>query len=111
MTTRMLTLSKMQELTDLQVKRYEEWQTEWIQAYIWWCGDEHCDCSEPHIDHVTPNRKAGYPWINRKNLWAGTFETDGEGRESQAVELKQAADRFGIQLDEEHYGRCVVTQT
>lgn len=91
-----------------------EWETERLVAYIWWCGDDHCDCTQPRIDHISPNRKASYPWIHSKNVWSGTFQSDGEGRPEQRIELEEAAKRCGITLmgtdDDAHYGQCPFTE-
>jgi hypothetical protein len=76
-----------------------------LQAYIWWCGDEDCDCTCPQIDRVTP--RAGHPgWINRERLWTGTFHSRADREESaeQVKELEAAADRYGIELDDDHQG-------
>lgn len=49
------------------------------EAYMWWCGDEICDCTQPTIDYVTRNPKAGLPWVVRKQVWAGCWHSEGGG--------------------------------
>lgn len=82
-----------------------EWQNEWIEAYIWWCGDE-CSCSQPVINYVWPNRHIGFPVTTRRSLWEGTYESEDGDRSMQERELEDAAKRYHIPLDDNHYGRC-----
>lgn len=89
-----------------------DWYVWKIQAYIWWCGDDVCDCTEPLIDVITPNEKAGYPWIERTTIWRGTFRSrDSERGGDPQEELIAACDRYGIKpitvgdVDTVYYGR------
>jgi len=83
-------------------------RSEWVkgrtEARIWWCGDYECDCIQPRIERVTPNREAGYPWIRRETLWEGTFVStgqdssgypDGVTYESLIEELREASKAYG----------------
>ncbi len=80
----------------------KQWLKPRIVAEIWWCGDDYCDCTEPMIVRITPNLKAGYPWIHREVLWSGEFLTETGGyspeeiRERQYEPLRRECRRFGI---------------
>ncbi len=88
----------------------DEWRATWLQVYIWWCGDEHCDCTQPVVERVTPNIEAWYPWIHRERLWEGTFmSSNGYGLEVDEQELRdreldEAAAEYGIALNEQRFG-------
>ena len=78
----------------------QEWESGYVVAYVWYCGDEECACYQPVIQQVSPNREAGYPWVRREALWSGTWVTtagiwgewpDGVTYDSLVEELKQAA--------------------
>lgn len=92
---------------------WERWETVWIEAYIWQCGgifrsmDDPCDCREPRIDRLSPNREGGYPLVHRETLWSGTFKSDAEPDEllAQEAELTMETQRRGITLDDEHYAQ------
>lgn len=51
------------------------WGASYVYADVWWCGDYHCDCTQPQIEIIRPNRKAGRPWIEREVIWSGTFRS------------------------------------
>jgi hypothetical protein len=78
---------------------YETWLTTRVRAEMWWCGDEHCNCTQPQIDRITPNHDAGYPWIKRERLWEGEFQSDASAEESLAQwrELIAAAEKYGAE--------------
>lgn len=90
-----------------------DWEATWFEAHIWQCGgifrsmDDECDCRQPVVDCVTPDRGAGYPRVNRRRVWSGTFHSDAEPDElaAQRAELKAVVYRYGITLNAEHYGR------
>lgn len=83
-------------------QQYADWQSARIVAQLWWCGDEECDCTQPMIERITPNRRAGYPWILRDTLWEGEFITDTweygreEREERQYAPLRAECERIGI---------------
>lgn len=80
------------------------WNEIRVVAYLWWCGDDVCDCTQPCIDQLSPNRQAGYPWIHRDNLWSGKFITDSweyspEDRERlHYAPLREECQRRGIPI-------------
>jgi hypothetical protein len=77
----------------------ERWRCSWWVASVWWCGDDYCDCTQPIVELVEPNFRAGYPWVKRERHWEGTFETDGEGdSEVWRRELAEVAPRFHLKL-------------
>ena len=84
------------------MNRWADWETERTVAHIWWCGDDECDCIQPVIERITPNREAGYPWIRRETIWAGTFVsrgsywTDGPDDDALEKELQAACQERGI---------------
>ncbi len=82
----------------------DNWEAPRMEAYMWWCGSDHCDCQQPRIDYITPDRRGGFPRVNRQNVWSGTYDCDGEEMDLQFIELEQTAGRFGIQLNEHHCG-------
>lgn len=83
-----------------------EWARTLLVAGMWSCEDEDCDCTQPQIDRITPNREAGYPWIRREAVWRGTFrsQADLDERLAQRAELAAAAAERGITLDEDGHG-------
>lgn len=85
----------------------EEWTKEYLEFYIWNCGDELCNCNRPVVEHVTPNHVAGHPWINRKRIWEGTFISDPDYEEYETLrqELIDKAKSYNVTLDEDYYGR------
>jgi len=54
------------------------WGSEHLSAYVWYCGDEVCDCSQAQVVRVGPNRTAGPPWVTREPVWEGQFYSDDE---------------------------------
>ena len=32
-----------------------DWLYPHLEARLWWCEDEECDCTQPQIDRITPN--------------------------------------------------------
>ena len=85
----------------------EEWQSEWLVAHTWWCGDEECDCTQPLIERVAPNLSFGYPLTRRERLWEGDFvsEADPQERAAQESQLMAAAESYGIKLNDRGWGR------
>jgi len=81
---------------------YKRWETPRLYAHIWWCGDEVCNCTQPEVEEIRPNREAGYPWVHRVALWKGTFCSDAEReeRDLQRTEIEVAAMEYGIVLNE-----------
>lgn len=71
------------------------WEDTYEESYIWYCGDEICDCYQPVIEEVSPNRKAGHPWVKRRRVWEGTFfsrphlEEHKEMAEELRIELRK----------------------
>ena len=54
-----------------------------LVAYVWWCGDEWCDCYQPIIQahhracrHLTIHGEE-FHRVEGPYLWQGEFETDG----------------------------------
>lgn len=88
----------------------ERWRTPRIQAHLWYCGDQECDCTHPVIERITPNVDAGYPWIRRETLWEGTFlsntwEYSTEEREElQYAPFRAACQRYGVPIPPEAAG-------
>jgi hypothetical protein len=77
------------------------WQQTWLVASIWYCGDEDfCDCSQPVIELVYPNRQVGPPWVHRERVWEGTFHSQATGDEyrEQRRELYRECRKRGIRL-------------
>lgn len=58
-----------------------------LDGYVWWCGDDYCDCTQPQIMHRLQHPAGGYKDITKP--WQGTFQTDGEGY-NDAHEWKSA---------------------
>lgn len=81
-------------------------------AYMWWCQDDVCDCTQYRIERRTPR-----PYPNRffdiELIWEGEFWTDGTGRfgdhtdEDNAARLqafRDAAEAAGIELVKDRFG-------
>ena len=53
----------------------EPWDAGCIQAHIWHCGDDTCDCYQPRIDHLVPihHPSLGRPGYRIETLWEGSF--------------------------------------
>lgn len=79
-------------------ENYNRWLTPRLEAYIWFCGDLDCDCSQPMIEHIEPNLRAGYPWIKREHVWKGTYRAEASMSEykDQVIELRKACKRYGV---------------
>jgi hypothetical protein len=67
-----------------------------IEAFVWWCGDEHCDCTEAQIRW----RDLSLRPVGIRTLWQGTFRSgwpyEYEPRDgpSPSTELKREAARL-----------------
>ena len=79
-----------------------------LVAYMWWCGDDECDCTQPVIERYTERGR----FFNIERLWEGSFHSqrDPDERAQQEAEMMEAAARFGIELSREDeysdlYGR------
>jgi hypothetical protein len=89
------------------MQEYAEWLRPRLVASVWWCGDDYCDCTKPVIERITPNTNAGYPWIQREQLWEGRFLTrtyeyaHEEREELQYAPLRQACHRLGVAVPSE----------
>jgi len=92
-------------MTDLK----GEWLQTKLEARLWWCEDNVCDCHQPQIDRIKPNMEAGYPWIRRENVWRGTYTWGGEDMDKLRAELLEAANAHGISVDLDGYGVLVVS--
>lgn len=85
----------------------EQWLRGYEVARIWWCEDEVCDCTQPVIELVTPNRRQGYPWVFRTNVWEGRFLTDTweytaqQRDELQYAPLREACAQRGVAVPEQ----------
>lgn len=82
------------------------WLDTRLEARIWWCGDEYCDCTKPVIERITPNLQAGHPWVHRETVWEGRFLTDtgtyslAAREELQYAPLREACQRLGVPVPE-----------
>ncbi len=87
-------------MDDRRLRR--EWMAGRTRAYVWWCGDEVCDCVMPVIERLTPNTKAGFPWVHVERVWEGTFVSrsygypDGMDYDTLLAELRQACEEHDI---------------
>lgn len=79
----------------------DEWRIPKLVATMWHCGDDVCNCWQPQIDLVLPGFQ--FPVIQRFEVWRGTFISDPEFKEMQAMrkELAEEAAKLGIPMDEE----------
>lgn len=61
------------------------------QGYVWWCGDDWCDCYQATIEHRTPN-PIDRRWAIVDTAWQGGFYTGDEGDEhsTAVLELRRA---------------------
>jgi hypothetical protein len=77
---------------------YDNWGRTYLEAQIWHCGDEICNCYQPQIDEISPNHCGGYPWIHRKEIWRGSFISEPNPKELSAMqkELAEKAKELGI---------------
>lgn len=89
----------------VDVKR-PTWEDTYLVGYIWWCGDEQCDCTQPVIERVSPNLRAGRLWIHRESVWQGSFHSQVEPAESvqQRRELWEAVATMDEPVWTEPYG-------
>lgn len=71
-----------------------------IEARLWWCGDEVCDCRQPQIVQKTPNLAVGSPWYRVQTLWEGTFRSEPSSDELAALrrELEDECRKRGLLL-------------
>ena len=79
----------------------EQWETGYVAAYIWGCGDD-CNCIEPRIDRIEPNHQMGFPFIRRTVLWVGTFHADAwydSAYEEAVAELAEAKKDYPEAVD------------
>lgn len=61
-----------------------------LRAYVWDCGDPHCECSQAIIEAVYPHPVLAFA-IRPETIWAGEFHTDGEpGARTELFRLHQA---------------------
>jgi hypothetical protein len=87
-------------MTDRRVR----WLEKRLEAQMWWCGDDYCDCTQPVIERITPNHQAGYPWVHRERVWEGEFLTSTEqysAEEREALQfapLREACQQFGVTI-------------
>jgi hypothetical protein len=59
-----------------------------VEGYVWWCGDEWCDCTQAQIERVVPN--PNWPGtVLRTVIWSGTFYSGGEA--GATTELNRVA--------------------
>ena len=88
-----------------------EWQKEWLIAELWNCGDI-CNCYNPQITKISPNRKAGYPWVIREQVWEGDFISGPERNELAALlwDLRKEAKKYKIKLDKDGNGRVSLVE-
>ncbi len=78
----------------------------YLRAYLWWCGDEVCNCYQPKIELVKPRQWSHLQVYDFKLLWAGDFHSEPEMQEMQdmILELQSKAREYGITLDEHFSG-------
>lgn len=86
-------------------RQRRKWTTlDRLHASVWWCGDETCDCTQPKIERLTPNHRAGYPWICREEVWSGKFLTatgDYSAEEREALQFaafREACRWYGVPI-------------
>lgn len=74
-----------------------------LQAYVWWCQDEVCDCNQPVVELVQRHPTLGGTACKTTRLWEGKYisEPDADEWLEQRAELTFAASRFHIKLDPE----------
>jgi len=74
------------------------------EAFMWYCGDEVCECSQPVVEQYT--YRSDYlgrrKLIDRKRLWEGTFRAGADAGESEAQrrELVAECERRGLPVPE-----------
>ena len=79
-------------------ERIAEWETTYLIGSMWCCDDEACNCHQPIIELVTPNRKEGFPYTKRDRVWEGTSKSDPDYSELCSLwwELREACYRRGV---------------
>lgn len=61
-----------------------------LTGFVWWCHDEHCDCTQATIEQRRPNpRFRG--WWDLADLWQGEFLSEGQHGAS-LVELRRMSE-------------------
>jgi hypothetical protein len=72
-----------------------------VVAYMWWCGDYECHCTQPVIERWTETDSSMAPRHRSEWLWEGTFGSLDSATVRDDVlqwrELKEAAERFGAE--------------
>lgn len=67
-----------------------------LTGYVWWCGDEWCNCSQAKI---TLRRKMDQiAFYENKDVWLGVFHSDGEGLD----EIHNSLNRMAQHLRRHH---------
>ena len=67
-----------------------------LHAYVWWCGDEDCDCTQARIVHVI-ERFPGGGWKRSSIVWEGEYHVYGwedEDEVAPTTELNREAKRL-----------------
>jgi hypothetical protein len=59
-------------------------------AYVWWCGDDCCDCTQAVIVERYKNAKDPRFFVS-VGVWEGEFHTDGEPGAAEELAAKRAA--------------------
>jgi hypothetical protein len=97
----------------LDALKWKLWKATYLEAFVWTYNDD-CYCYQPMIEKITPNFKAGYPFVNRDVVWRGTFKTDPSPPEITFLkrQFQREAFKHGISVDEPNwYGKIVWTAT
>jgi len=75
------------------------------KAFMWYCGDEVCECSQPVIERFSYREDwlGRRTFIDRKRLWEGQFHSEAEPdeRAGQLRELAEECERRGIAVPDE----------
>lgn len=81
----------------------------YLEAELWWCGDEICNCHQPRIQRRAPNPNVTGVW-NISPIWDGTFISNPNEQELEMLreELKVNAARYGIELNDRKYCRGIL---
>lgn len=84
---------------------YKKFSDGTIVAQLWWCEDPVCDCHQPQVvfrgtAHVPMKH---YPSVR---LWEGEFHSQPNASELKQMEaeLAEAAERFGVEMDNARWG-------
>ena len=85
-------------VADAVAAELEQWKRPKVEARIWHCGDDFCNCCLPMIERITPAKK--WPLIKRERLWEGSLHSQPEPAEwkKQLAELARAAKTHNIIL-------------